>query len=202
MLEVILFTTFGGLLLGSATMVVITSQAIQGALWLVLTFISAASLWILLNAEFLGLILILVYVGAILTLFLFVIMTLTTKTLVSLHLWEKVKRYSIASSTVLTLLLCLLYSFLRLNQSSTAKLFTNRTIATEIANTQSLGIELYTVYTYPFELIGILLLAAIIVSISLSEFPVRSDEQQTKSIQKKDQLKANSKNRIRLVSGD
>lgn len=74
MLEQIVFYVFSLLAVGSASMVVLSKSPIRSALSLVVTFIACAGLWILLQAEFLGLVLVLVYVGAVMTLFLFVIM--------------------------------------------------------------------------------------------------------------------------------
>src|SRR4051812_48957227 len=76
LIQPIIFLFFAAGLLFSAVMVVVSRNPVRGALFLVLSFFAAAGLWLLLEAEFLGLVLILVYVGAVMTLFLFVVMTL------------------------------------------------------------------------------------------------------------------------------
>ena len=72
----IIFYIFGAMLLLSATMVVVIKNPIHAALFLVLSFFSSAAIWLLLNAEFLAIALVLVYVGAVMVLFLFVVMML------------------------------------------------------------------------------------------------------------------------------
>ena len=72
----IIFYIFGSILLLSATLVVVIKNPIHAALFLVLSFFSSAAIWLLLNAEFLAIALILVYVGAVMVLFLFVVMML------------------------------------------------------------------------------------------------------------------------------
>src|SRR5476651_436253 len=76
MIANLLFILFSGLLLGAGLMVITVQNPVKSALFLVLAFIAATGLWLLLTAEFLALILVLVYVGAVMTLFLFVVMTL------------------------------------------------------------------------------------------------------------------------------
>src|SRR5437667_12259510 len=72
----IIFYVFSFIAIGSGMMVVASTNAVRGALFLVLTFFAMSGLWLLLHAEFLALILVLVYVGAVMTLFLFVVMML------------------------------------------------------------------------------------------------------------------------------
>src|SRR5437868_10156501 len=76
MVQTALFCVFGGILLVAAMLVVITRNPVHAALWLVLSFFSAAGIWLLLQAEFLAIALVLVYVGAVMVLFLFVVMML------------------------------------------------------------------------------------------------------------------------------
>src|SRR5437868_3329349 len=76
MVQTALFCVFGGILLVAAMMVVTTRNPVHAALWLVLSFFSAAGVWMLLQAEFLAIALVLVYVGAVMVLFLFVVMML------------------------------------------------------------------------------------------------------------------------------
>jgi NADH-quinone oxidoreductase subunit J len=76
--QIIIFSVFAFGMLTAALMVIVARNSVHGALSLVLTFVAAAGIWMLLQAEFLALVLILVYVGAVMTLFLFVVMSLNS----------------------------------------------------------------------------------------------------------------------------
>ena len=205
MLELFIFGTFAGLLLFSSVMVVFARQTMQAILWLVLAFVSAAALWVLLHAEFLGLLLVLVYVGAVLTLFLFVIMTLSNQPPVhSLH-GSNFYQYALALSLVLLGLGCILYGLYDQITLPATQAFINPSAqpSYQEANTKALGIRLYNDFVYPFELAGILLLVAIIVSISLhsgSHIPNPYDEQKKRF--QKDQIQVKREDRIKLVRGE
>lgn len=194
MLATFTFYTFSALLLSAAVMVIIAQETIQRALWLVFSFINAASLWISLHAEFLGLILILVYVGAVLTLFLFVIMTVPKKEAPILWKSQPFAAYGIASSLLLVSIGGIGYTLYGMATS----LLPPTTNLSGIGNTQRLGIELYTYYVYPFELAGVLLLVAIVVSIIL--------HRDTKTSVSKDNenhaIPMQRHTRVKLVSGE
>lgn len=85
MLNMVIFSFFTFLLLFAAIMAVFSTQALHSVLWLALTFFVAAGFWVGLEAEFLGIVLVLVYVGAVMTLFLFVVMTLPSHTINQTH---------------------------------------------------------------------------------------------------------------------
>ncbi|MES2142569.1 MAG: NADH-quinone oxidoreductase subunit J [Pseudomonadota bacterium] len=182
------FFLFAAVLIGAAFMTVIARNPIRSALFLVLAFFTAAALWILLEAEFLGLVLILVYVGAVMTLFLFVIMTL------NIDVTEKQRGFvsylPYAVITVAVLLGILIYA---LFPSKASLSLTPQ--AADFSNTQALGDILYTQYAYPFEIVGVLLLVAIIATIALSVRKKRFN----KAIPPEEQFSVNRSDRLRII---
>ncbi|MHB1279673.1 MAG: NADH-quinone oxidoreductase subunit J [Acidithiobacillus sp.] len=159
----ILFYVFSAILLGSATLVVTARNPVYATLYLVLAFFNAAALFILLGAEFLGLILILVYVGAVMVLFLFVVMMLDINLA---RLKEGFLSYlplglAIAILGVLELAVVFWTSPLGHITAPAA-------IPANADNTRALGILLYTQYLYPFEIAAVILLVAIIAAIALT----------------------------------
>lgn len=182
------FFLFALILIIAAVMTVISRNPIRCALFLVLAFFSTAALWILLEAEFLGLILILVYVGAVMTLFLFVIMTL------NIDLAEKqqgfVRYLPYAVISVAVLLGLLIYAFV-----PSSEILGVHTQMAPISNTQALGNILYTDYAYPFEIVGVLLLVAIVATIALSPHEKRLN----KTIPPEQQLCVKKVDRLRII---
>ncbi|EDP46377.1 NADH-quinone oxidoreductase subunit J [Rickettsiella grylli] len=182
------FFIFAGVLITSALMTIISRNSVRSALFLVLTFFSAAALWILLEAEFLGLILILVYVGAVMTLFLFVIMTL--------NLDKTEKQYGFVPYLVWAVLGVLI--LLALLIDAVFPLTGNKILiplAANESNTQALGNVLYTQYAYPFEITGVLLLVGIIATIALSF----REKRLNKAISPELQLKIKPSDRLRII---
>ena len=182
------FFLFAALLISAALMTIISRNPVRCALFLVLAFFAAAALWILLEAEFLGLILVLVYVGAVMTLFLFVIMTLNIDNAEKQYGFVRYLVPAIVS--VLILLALLIYAVYPL--SSTAKLVS---LSAQATNTQALGDVLYTQYAYPFEITGVLLLVGIIATIALSF----REKRLNKAIAPELQFKVKPSDRLRII---
>ncbi len=182
------FFIFAGLLIAAASMTVLLRNPVRCALFLVLAFFSAAVLWILLEAEFLGLILILVYVGAVMTLFLFVIMTLNIDVAEEKSGFVLYLPYVVFS--ILLLLALLIYTVFPV--SSAAGLIP---ASTGVNNTQALGDILYTQYAYPFEITGVLLLVGIIASIALGF----REKLVNKAISPEQQLAVKAADRLRII---
>ncbi|WP_395498914.1 NADH-quinone oxidoreductase subunit J [Rickettsiella endosymbiont of Litargus connexus] len=182
------FYFFAILLIAAALMTIISRNPVRCALFLVLAFFSAAALWILLEAEFLGLILVLVYVGAVMTLFLFVIMTLNIDDAKKQYGFVRYVFFAVIS--VLILLALLIYTVFPL--SGTAGLLP---LSAQASNTQALGDVLYTQYVYPFEITGVLLLVGIIATIALSF----REKRLNKAIAPELQLKVKPSDRLRII---
>ncbi len=164
----ILFYMFSGLLLSSAVLVITSRNTVHGVLFLIFAFFNAAGLFILAQAEFLAMILIIVYVGAVAVLFLFVVMMLNLE----LGYVQKVaRRYSLIGGLiggVLTFELILM--MINWNSSSSAFNLTaaRSSLFGNMTNTQALGNLLYTHYALIFQCAGLILLISMIGAIVLT----------------------------------
>jgi len=188
-IELVCFYTFSLLLLLSALMVIQSKKPVQSALYLVLAFFASAALWIMAQAEFLGLILILVYVGAVMTLFLFVLMTVPFENLLfKKNHWG----YTISGIAIIILFGLIMSKVLmplRMLDLATAPAIHS------VSNTQLIGLQLYTQYIFPFELAGLILLVAIIAAISLG---VKYNRQKI-VVNPADQIHINAASRLKII---
>jgi NADH-quinone oxidoreductase subunit J len=165
-LQAIFFYLFAGVCIASAIMVVTARNPVHSVLFLILAFVNAAGLFVLLGAEFLAMILIVVYVGAVAVLFLFVVMMLDVD---FTELRSGVLNYLPVGATVgIILLIELLFGVVGwvIAPGLTRKI--TAPIATDISNTQALGLVLYTRYVYFFEAAGMILLVAMIGAIVMT----------------------------------
>ena len=162
----IVFYAFSLVMLGAAVLVITVRNPVFAALSLVLTFFSAAAIWMLLVVEFLSIILILVYVGAVLVLFLFVVMMLDINVE---PLREGFMRYLPAGVAVALLmvveLLLVLWSRGRFDTGSYPAPAPS---PADYSNTKAVGELLYTEYLLAFEVAGVVLLVAIIAAVALT----------------------------------
>ena len=163
--EQILFYVFAAVLLFAATMVVTIRNPVKAALFLVLAFFNAAGLWILLEAEFLAIVLVLVYVGAVMVLFLFVVMMLDIN-LVKLK--EGFGEYLPIGGLVAVLLVIEMAIILSAPEFGPEAMPDPPGQSADYSNTRELGLLIYTTYVYPFEIAAVLLLVAIIAAIALT----------------------------------
>ena len=185
------FYFFSTVLVFAAAMVVTIRNPVKAALFLVLAFFSAACVWITLEAEFLAIVLVLVYVGAVMVLFLFVVMMLDINLA---ELRAGFTRYLPAGSVVAVLLVVELA--LILARSFSPERFANPTPqAAGYSNTRELGEQLYTTYVYPFEIAALILLVAIIAAIALTMRP-RPDR---KRIDPAEQVRTRREDRLRII---
>jgi len=165
-LQAIFFYLFAGVCIASAIMVIASRNPVHSVLFLILAFVNAAGLFVLVGAEFLAMILIVVYVGAVAVLFLFVVMMLDVD---FAELRRGFLNYLPIGATVgIILLIELVFGVIGwviapgLTKSIAAP------IGTDVSNTQALGLVLYTRYVYFFEAAGIILLVAMIGAIVLT----------------------------------
>lgn len=188
----IVFCIFSAILLFSAIMVVSSRHPMRAVLFLVLAFFCSSILWMLLQAEFLALVLIFVYVGAVMTLFLFVVMMLNLDIAPRQEGWV---RYLPLGVLLIGLLIILMW---RVIQGGTfpPEVYHWTTQSAHYSNTQQLGAVLYTDYVYPFELAAVLLLVAIIAAIAL----VFRGSQGRKSQRISEQLETRREDRVQLIN--
>lgn len=162
-----LFYIFAGLAIISALLAITQNNPVRCVLFLVLTFLFSAVLWLLLEAEFLALILILVYVGAVMTLFLFVVMMLNIDVAsIKSHMARYLPFGLILVALLTGLLMVALPKDAFLMHVETAAPMIDT--AEKLSNTEALGMVLYTDYVLAFEMAAVLLLVAIIAAITLA----------------------------------
>lgn len=200
----VIFYIFAGLAIASALMVVTQNNPVRCVLFLVFTFFASSVLWLLVEAEFLALILVLVYVGAVMTLFLFVVMMLNIDT-------ESMRSHFVRYLPFALILVALLTGLLlvalpdntfnsSVEQSSPQKVinYSDENYVEPIkplSNTEQIGMVLYTDYVFAFELAAVLLLVAIIAAITLAHRGlIRSKRQNIRQ-----QIMTRPEDRVELV---
>lgn len=161
----VMFYLFAAIAIGAAVSVITARHPIHSVLSLVVTFFAMAGIWMMLRAEFLSLILLLVYVGAVMTLFLFVVMMLNLDLVAKRAGFVRYLPFGIFVVLLMTGLI-----ILTVGPSHFGLTIMPAPIAEQAndSNTHALGAVLYTEYAYPFEVAGVLLLAAIIAAITLT----------------------------------
>jgi len=163
--EQILFYLFSVITVLAAGMVITVRNPVHAAMFLVLAFFSSAALWMLLEAEFLAIVLVLVYVGAVMVLFLFVVMMLDLNTTL---LREGFARYLPLGVLVAVLIATIMGLAVGHSHFGLAQVAAPASHAAAYSNTQQLGELLYTTYVYPFEIAAVILLVAIVAAIALT----------------------------------
>lgn len=165
MFELIFFGMYAFVLLAAAVGVIASRNPVHSAMFLVLAFVTSAVLWLLLEAEFLGIVLVLVYVGAVMVLFLFVVMMLDINTDT---LRQGFLRYAPVGAIVAIVAVAQIWSVVWLRNQGLPFDAVVEPAAPDYSNTAELGAVLYTEYVYPFELAAFVLLLAIIAAIVLT----------------------------------
>ena len=165
MIEAVIFYFFGAVLVAAAIGVIASRNPVHSAMFLVLCFFTSAFLWMLLEAEFLAIVLVLVYVGAVMVLFLFVVMMLDVGTD---RLRGGFTQYAPQALGVVALVMGMLGVVLWTRPGELSMLEAPARAPADASNTEALGAVLYTEYVYAFELAAILLLVAIVAAIVLT----------------------------------
>lgn len=161
----VVFYAFSALMLVSALGVVSARNPVHSALFLVLTFFATSAIWLLLEAEFLAITLVLVYVGAVMVLFLFVVMMLDIN--VS-RMREGFMRYMPFGLAIAIILIMQMVLVVGPEQFGLQAFEIPEAKDADYSNTRTLGRVLYTDYVYAFELAAVILLVAIIAAIALT----------------------------------
>ncbi len=190
-----LFYFLAAILLFAGLRVITTRNPVQAALYLVLAFFTAAGIWLLLQAEFLAIALVLVYVGAVMVLFLFVVMMLD----INLDkLREGFWDYFPLAGFIGVLMAVEMAMILGQRHFGPERVGVPPVRSADYSNTAELGRVLYTDYVYPFELAAVVLLVAIVAAIALT-MRKRKD---SKYIDPAEQVKVKRDDRLRIVKMD
>jgi NADH-quinone oxidoreductase subunit J len=191
MFETWVFYAFAAVLLVSGVLVITARNPVHGVLFLVLAFFTAAGIWLLLGAEFLAIALVVVYVGAVMVLFLFVVMMLDINLeRVRQGFWRNLPLALVVGGVLVIEMIYILWE----------RIYgvggTPRPIPASYSNTKELGRVLYTQYAYAFEIAAVVLLVAIIAAIALTLRRRKDSRHQDPS----SQVRVRREDRVRLVS--
>jgi NADH-quinone oxidoreductase subunit J len=184
-----LFYAFSAVLLFAAFRVITARNPVHAALYLVLAFFQASGVWMLLKAEFLSIALVLVYVGAVMVLFLFVVMMLDINMdSIREGFWRHFPLAATIGAVIALELAGVLLSGFRVTEPQVAAL-------EQVVNTKALGVLLYTEYLYPVQVAAIILLVALIAAIALT---LRS-RKDAKTQDPSQQVRVKARDRVSLV---
>jgi NADH-quinone oxidoreductase subunit J len=186
-----LFYLFAAVLLFAAFRVITARNPVYAALYLVLAFFQASAIWLLLRAEFLAISLVLVYVGAVMVLFLFVVMMLDINVEgLREGFWKHFPLAAGVGALIALEMAAVLMGGFRLSAPKTPM-----ATGPDTSNTLELGKLLYTQYLYPLEIAAVILLVAIIAAIALT-LRTRKD---SKYVNPADQVRVKARDRVRIV---
>jgi NADH-quinone oxidoreductase subunit J len=187
----LLFYVFSAVLLFASFRVITARNTVHSALYLVLAFFNAACVWMLLKAEFLAIALVLVYVGAVMVLFLFVVMMLDIKPdRLGENFWKHFPLAGFIGALIALEMAAVLMGGFRLAEPRRPM-----AIGPDTSNTLELGKLLYTEYLYPLEIAAVILLVAIVAAIALT-LRTRKD---SKYVNPSDQVRVKARDRVRIV---
>ncbi len=189
MAQTILFVIFALLALLSGLMVVTARHPVKAVLSLVVTFVATAGTWMLLEAEFLSLVLVVVYVGAVMVLFLFVVMMLDVEKAEKKANLVAYWPFAITIAVLFFVMLVNLIGHMNLANPAPTLVFT-------VSNVLQIGLSLFTQYLYPFELAAVILLVAMVAAIALT---FRGPRPGKKVQNMNAQIKVKASDRLRLV---
>jgi len=189
--ETIVFYVFAALTIIAALRVITATNPVHAVMFLVLAFISSSGIWLLLEAEFLAITLVLVYVGAVMVLFLFVVMMLDIN-LVRLRegFWRWLPFGALLAGLMAFEMIWVLGS------EKTSGSMTAVKHAADYSNTKELGRQIYTDYVYPFEIAAVILLVAMVAAIALTLR--RRKDAKSQDVGK--QVAVKKKDRLRIVA--
>jgi NADH-quinone oxidoreductase subunit J len=189
--QIALFYVFSAVLLFASFRVITARDTVHAALFLVLAFFSAACVWILLAAEFLAIALVLVYVGAVMVLFLFVVMMLDINVdALRADFWRHFPLAALVGVIIALEMAAVLLGGFRLENSPAPD-----ALASRLGNTKLLGVEVYTHYLYPLQIAAVLLLVAIVAAIALT-LRRRKD---SRAMDASEQVKVTKAQRLKIV---
>ena len=190
MFEVIVFYAFAAILLGAGLAVITARNPVHAAMFLVLAFFTASAIWLLLRAEFLAITLLLVYVGAVMVLFLFVVMMLDINIeRMREGFWKNLPLAIVVGGVMMAEMAAVLWG----RTFGVAPTPVPR--SADYSNTRELGRLIYTDYAYAFEIAAVVLLVAIIAAIALT-LRQRKD---SRHMDPADQVRVKARDRLRII---
>jgi len=193
-----LFYIFATVLILAAFRVITTRNPVHAVLFLVLSFFQASMIWMILEAEFLAITLVLVYVGAVMVLFLFVVMMLDLNLdAVRQGFWKHFPLAAVVAVVIILEMSAVLLAGFPVSEAPAAMAGVGQTVA-ESSNTRVLGLLLYTKYLYPLEVAAAILLVGMIAAIALT-LRHRKD---VKAIAPADQIRVKWADRLTVVKLD
>ncbi|KRE93799.1 NADH:ubiquinone oxidoreductase subunit J [Frateuria sp. Soil773] len=190
--QLICFYAFGVVTVGAALAVITLKNSVHAVLALVLTFFSTACIWLLAEAEFLAIALIVVYVGAVMVLFLFVVMMLDIK---QEQVREGFIRYLPVGIVVALVMLVEMLALIGVRAMQAIPMGANPAAAAGMSNTAWLGTALYTQYLLPFEIAALILTVGVVAAVALT-LRQRADRRHESASQ---QVRVNARDRVRIV---
>jgi len=191
-----LFYAFSAILLFAAFRVITARNPVHAALFLVLSFFQAAMVWMLLKAEFLAITLVLVYVGAVMVLFLFVVMMMDiTGDSIRQGFWKHFPLAAVVGVMIALEMAAVLMGGFRVSEEIRPAAQSGQA-AVDIPNTRALGKVLYSEYVYPLEIAAAILLVAMIAAIALT-LRQRKD---SKFVSPSDQVRVRAKDRMTVIA--
>ena len=211
------FYAFSAVLLFAAFRVITARNPVHAALYLVLAFFQASGVWMLLKAEFLSISLVLVYVGAVMVLFLFVVMMLDINIdSIRQGFWKHFPLAATVGAVIALELAAVLLGGFRISEpqqaaalvpltpevvasaANAASAAAGHVVVPQVSNTKALGILMYTEYLYPVQVAAIILLVALIAAIALTLRARKDSKYQNPS----DQVRVKARDRIELIKMD
>ncbi len=193
-----LFFAFAGVVIASALGVVASKNPVHSALFLVLTFFSCSAIWLMLEAEFLAITLVLVYVGAVMVLFLFVVMMLDINVVKMRQGFVSYLPVGIVFALLMLAVMVYVVGPVGPDVMATAALDNAVRHAADYSNTEALGEVLYTDYVLAFEIAAVILLVAIIAAIALTLRRRPTTKYQTPG----KQIKVKRDDRLKIIKSD
>ena len=194
-----LFYVFSAVLLLAAFRVITARNPVHAALYLVLAFFQASGVWMLLQAEFLSITLVLVYVGAVMVLFLFVVMMLDINLdLLRQGFWRHFPLAATIGAVVALELAAVLLGGFRVSEAPAAVQSAPAAAGAtpgQISNTRELGVALYTHYLYPLQIAAAILLVAMVAAIALTLRQRKDSKYQNPS----EQVRVRAKDRVEII---
>ena len=190
--QTLAFLTFAAVAAAAGLAAITARNAVHAVLWLVLTFFSVACTWIVGGAEFLGVALVLVYVGAVMVLFLFVVMMLDMD---KTPMRQGYVRYLPVGLVVAVLMLVQMVALIGVRSAAQTPLADNAAVAADIPNTTWLARALFTEFMLPFEVAAVILTVAVVAAVMLTLRRRPGAKHQNPA----EQVRARAVDRVRLV---